>query len=270
TYVRISARLLAVVRVAQEAILTKTPVTKRDVFYRNPALFESQSTSDRLIDQLAARLKATRGALNIRASPRGMFAGLALTLYLKTGDIVTATATRGQFTPAWEDIEKVDVHENISFVLVVEKEAVFQTLLAKSFAEHQFSNGRGLLITGKGYPDLATRNLFKKLASDLPPWIPITVLVDADPYGLEILSQYIKCCGSVAGERVTWIGVFGTEWSHLGIDLNDLLLLKPQDNRKAMKMLRNLDLPNQWRLELQHMLFTQRKAEIECLASIPV
>jgi meiotic recombination protein SPO11 len=43
------------------------------------------------------------------------------------------------------------------------------------------------LITAKGQPDVATRLFVKKL-SDLD--IPILALVDADPYGLEIMSVY--------------------------------------------------------------------------------
>ncbi|KZT58603.1 DNA topoisomerase IV, alpha subunit [Calocera cornea HHB12733] len=229
-----------------------------------------QKKTFNLIEKLALKLGVSRDELNIRASPRGMFAGSALKLYTTQGDVITASATMGRHTPAWRDIDILDVHPDIAFVLVVEKEAVFQTLLAKRFADHPFCNGKGLIITGKGYPDLATRDIFKALATLLPMWIPITVLVDADPYGIEILAQYIKHCGPHVGKRVQWIGVFGTEWSDLGVDLDDLLPMKPGDNRKALKMLRAPDLPYQWRKEFEYMLFTQRKAEIECLASISV
>ena len=44
-----------------------------------------------------------------------------------------------------------------------------------------------ILITAKGQPDVATRLFVKKL-SDFD--IPILALVDADPYGLEIMSVY--------------------------------------------------------------------------------
>ncbi|EJT97317.1 DNA topoisomerase IV alpha subunit, partial [Dacryopinax primogenitus] len=242
--------------------------TLRDVFYRDPSLFDNQGVSDKLIDLLSELLGEKRGALNIRASPRGMFAGSAITLLLKSGEEITASATRGQTIPVEEDIERIDVRDDISFVVVVEKEVrTYTRVHGKSLKifSRPLLNG----LQGKGYPDLATRDLFKRLAQDLPPWVPITVLVDADPYGLDILNQFVKACDGQAGERVQWIGVFGTEWTELGIEPQQLLPLKPTDCRKAFKMLRETpDLPSRWREELQHMLFLQRKAEIECLSSL--
>lgn len=45
-----------------------------------------------------------------------------------------------------------------------------------------------VLVTGKGQPDVATRLLLKRLATEF--LLPILALTDADPYGLSILSVY--------------------------------------------------------------------------------
>ena len=91
-------------------------------------------------------------------------------------------------------------------------------------------------MQGKGYPDLATRQLVKNLSDKLPPTyalsrikhfrltmilfisIPIVALVDGDAYGLDIVSVYKF--GSVAlrheapnlvARRVQCIGVWASE-----------------------------------------------------------
>jgi meiotic recombination protein SPO11 len=49
------------------------------------------------------------------------------------------------------------------------------------------SQGPDLILQGKGQPDVATRLMVKRL-SQLN--IPIYALMDADPYGIEILTVY--------------------------------------------------------------------------------
>lgn len=71
---------------------------------------------------------------------------------------------------------------------------------------------------GKGYPDVATRQLVATLAACLPRRIPILGLVDGDPYGLDILSVYKYGSrameheeGKLAAPRVKYLGVFASE-----------------------------------------------------------
>jgi meiotic recombination protein SPO11 len=71
---------------------------------------------------------------------------------------------------------------------------------------------------GKGYPDVATRQLVATLSACLPRRIPILGLVDGDPYGLDILSVYKYGSRGMAHEgakleapRVKYLGVFASE-----------------------------------------------------------
>lgn len=43
-------------------------------------------------------------------------------------------------------------------------------------------------LKGKGYPDINTRSLLKKIWDDCH--LPIYALVDADPFGIEIMLSY--------------------------------------------------------------------------------
>ena len=47
-----------------------------------------------------------------------------------------------------------------------------------------------VIISGKGQPDVATRLFLNKVRNALN--VPILGLFDADPYGLKILSVYMK------------------------------------------------------------------------------
>ena len=72
------------------------------------------------------------------------------------------------------------------FVLLVEKDAAFMRL-----AEDRFYNTYPcIIVTAKGQPDVATRLFLRKLKLTLR--IPVLALVDSDPYGLKILSVYMK------------------------------------------------------------------------------
>ena len=58
-------------------------------------------------------------------------------------------------------------------------------------AEDRFYNNYPcIIVTAKGQPDVATRLFLRKLKATLK--IPVLALVDSDPYGLKILSVYMK------------------------------------------------------------------------------
>lgn len=178
------------------------------------------------------------------------------------------------------------------------------------------------MTQGKGYPDLATRQMVKMLSDKLPatyvvsPFsssvtissrVPFVTLVDGDAYGLDIASVYKF--GSVtlrheshrlAVPRIECIGVWASEIAsqvlhllefkdlltrtRLGIDKCELLPISRADEKKvrinpqlycismillaqARSMFRR-ELPDRWKKELVHMLFTRRKAETEIFSSV--
>ncbi|KAH9083770.1 DNA topoisomerase IV alpha subunit [Lactarius deliciosus] len=260
---------------AHEAIMDGLPVTKRSLFYRDVQLFKKQSVVDKVVDDLAATIDTTRAQLNIRASPKGLICGGGLSIRTVGGDVIHVTESEGTLIPVLEDIASFDFSNKIDWVLVVEKEAVFQTLRQLCFVRHPFSHrGTGVMITGKGYPDLATRQMVKTLSDNLPSTVPFVTLVDGDAYGLDIASVYKF--GSVtlrhesyrlAVPRIECIGLWASELASLGIDKCALLPISRADEKKARSMLRR-ELPDRWKKELVHMLYTRRKAETEILSSV--
>lgn len=71
-----------------EAILDGLPATKRDIFYKDVALFKTQKVVDNLVDDLAATFQIERSDLNIRASTKGLISGAGLTIQLLSGEVI--------------------------------------------------------------------------------------------------------------------------------------------------------------------------------------
>ncbi|KAJ7902129.1 topoisomerase acting in meiosis [Mycena olivaceomarginata] len=272
-YSRTTAQLFKVMDLIHEAIVDGVPATKRDMYYKDVALFKKQNVVDNLVDDLAATFEIDRADLNVRATSKGLVCGSGLTIHLNSGESVHATDTEGALIPAGEDIETFTVAEDVGWVLIVEKDAIFQTLCRVRFASHPALPGRGLIITGKGYPDVATRQLVATLSAFLPRRIPLLGLVDGDPYGIDILAVYKYGSRAMAHEvdklaapRVKYLGVLASELASYGVDRDALLPITKADEKKALTML-GRPIPAKWRKELSHMLHARRKAEIEVLAS---
>ncbi|KAL7421510.1 endodeoxyribonuclease [Cryptotrichosporon argae] len=218
-----------------------------DIYYKDKALFRTQSVVDSYVDDIIATAGLKRADFNLRATEKGLVASNALEICFTSGAPLSLSATHAVFTPLCGS-------------------GLFTDPLL----------GAGVLITGKGYPDLATLQLTRAIADTFPN-ARIFGLVDADPHGLDILSVYTNGSratkysydhdGLALGDRIEWLGVKVSELGRLGVRYDEMLPLSPRDVGKAMKMLQNVDLPVEWRRELCRMLMVNRKAEIEIVST---
>ena len=69
-----------------------------------------------------------------------------------------------------------------------------------------------IILTAKGQPDVATRLFLRRLKLTLN--LPVLALVDSDPYGLKILSVYMKGSMNMSYDSsnlttpdIKWLGV---------------------------------------------------------------
>lgn len=88
-------------------------------------------------------------------------------------------------------IEQMKLTISARYVIVVEKDAIFQRLVEDKI----FLVLPCILVTGKGMPDLATRMFLNKLYC-LCPELLFYGLVDWNPSGVSILSTYKYGCPS--------------------------------------------------------------------------
>lgn len=182
-------------------------LTKRHIFYQNQELFGTQARVDELVDCLALTLGVGREDLNIVATSKGLVAGQA-TVHLKDGTSIDASYNRiGSSIPLSTTIASVNT-SNIKWILVIEKDAVFRSLVSTEFWRTSAA-GLGLLVTGKGYPDLLTWS-FLHIVQRNNPNVPILVLVDYDPHGVNILRCYrwgLSRLPSPKYLKAHWIGI---------------------------------------------------------------
>ncbi|KAB5529027.1 Spo11/DNA topoisomerase VI subunit A [Coniochaeta sp. 2T2.1] len=203
--------LLRILEISRKAIATGSVVTKRNIYYQNTDLFKHQRTVDSLVDDLACTLGVGRDDLNIVAAAKGLFAG-PITLKMRNNSVIPCGLSheRGTLIPTPKLIHKIGFGQ-IEWVLVIEKEATFRTLAAAGYHTRSMA-GHGILVTGKGFPDLATRS-FLNLLHSARPHLPMYALVDYDPDGLSIFRTYQRGSASLLHEEDTvvpqlqWLGL---------------------------------------------------------------
>ncbi|KDE08955.1 hypothetical protein MVLG_01045 [Microbotryum lychnidis-dioicae p1A1 Lamole] len=278
--VRPEASVLKVIEYILDGFHRSVLASKRDYYYRAVELFGRQKVVDEIVDDIAATLCIRRSELGVGSSPKGLVSG-QISLLMSNATVMQGSTSRtGTLIPPIDQIIGIrypadgaeDYPGRIRWVLVVEKEAIFSALSSSSLLLDSIL-GRGVLITGKGYPDMATRHLLKKLSVDMP-HTPIMALVDADPHGIEILATY--ACGSrslrhekeeLVIDRMEYIGVKHDDLHNSNIDRDNLIELSARDRKKALNLLKRADLKDDWRRELQHTLHRGYKAEIEIIGS---
>ncbi|KAJ5381543.1 uncharacterized protein N7496_003971, partial [Penicillium cataractarum] len=272
--------ILRVLAIIDQTLRTGQLISKRDIYYIDPAYFKSQQTINCIIDDLAFTIGVDRAALNVEAASKGLVAG-CFRLKHESSIIMDANGTHDTTIPRIQDTDQIDI-SGARWVFIIEKEAVFHRLVRSSYPTRAIM-GDGILITGKGYPDINTREFVHQLlvASSKYARPPrFYALVDGDPHGIAIMSTYKY--GSIAHlHDNARLSLPGMEWLGLKVvdailasespGANEVLSLTPSDRRKILAMLRNNpvwsnDGPEpEWRSELQRMLFLNVKAEIEML-----
>lgn len=178
--------------------------TKRELYYRNVELFRNQESVNKAVDTLCAMLNVQECELGVMSSSKGLIAG---DLIINIGD-ERIDCTTSRAVPS-NPSAITSFESNADYVLVVEKDTVFQRLVNDGIFER--IKQRIILVTAKGYPDVNTRTLLRKMSTELRK--PIYIIVDADPHGIEIMCTYkygslMKVHNSehLAVPSIEWIG----------------------------------------------------------------
>ena len=181
-----------------EALVNNEYPTIRDLYYRGKHTikyrdhrgrtveentWDEQRESDAVLRDIEVFVGLLREEMLILSKEKGKVVG---DMRIKSGDDVIDLSRMGHgayaIEPTPDLIEFIDV--NAEFVLVVEKDAVFQQLHRAGF----WKKYKAILITSAGQPDRATRRFVRRLNEELG--LPVYVLTDADPYGWYIYSVF--------------------------------------------------------------------------------
>lgn len=236
--------------------------TVRGLYYSDPQLIRSQSRIAEARLDVCRMLNTSPLSLGILAASKGLMAG-DIRLLMTNGDILDGSSYGGAMTLP-TDPEKIDrIETDADFVLIVEKESVFQSLLSRNVF---CTMGQPfILITGKGYPDCCTRRIVHRLSEENQ--LPAYILVDADPFGIEIMLVYRHGSQAMSFSShglttpsLRWIGLHPSEIPALG---TGAVALVAGDNKKINDLLARGDLEPGVRQELRMLQDIQLKAEIE-------
>lgn len=266
--VRSVKQLVGLMRYLNDVLRRNIHVTKRDLFYQDVNLFRDQRVSDNLIEDVAAMLRVTRSSLHVIASAKGKVIG-RLTFREGRDRINAMEGLGGRAITAMVD-QVDDLESDAEFVLVIEKDAVFQRLAEDRF----FNYVPCILITASGQPDMATRMFVKRLREELE--LPILGFMDADPYGLDILRVYSIGSKSLSFETaelavpdIRWLGLLPSDLDEYDIPKETLIPMTDRDRKRALDLLEEdfVKARPEWQKQIKIMLDKDKKAEIQALSS---
>jgi len=259
---------------------------KHTIRYRGPEgkilgenTWDSQRESDSIIRDLEVFINMLREELLILSKEKGKVVG---NMRIRSGDDVIDLSKMGHgaysIEPTPDLIEFLDV--DAEYVLIVEKDAVFQQLHRAGF----WRKYKTLLITSAGQPDRATRRFVRRLSEELK--LPIYILTDSDPYGWYIYSVFK--IGSITlsyeSERLAtpWLRFLGVMPSDIFGDINIkkkpylseserrnyIIKAKERDIKRAKELINyKWFQTSRWRTEVNIFLEKEAKLEIEALTS---
>ena len=262
----ITARILSIIH---ELLEENIHATKREVFYNDVVLFKKQKESDEALEDVAAMLGVERNSLHVVASAKGAVIGRLR--FREGGDLIDCTkmGTGGKaITPLVDTIS--DIESDAEFILVVEKDAAFIRLAEDRFYEKYPS----IIITGKGQADIGTRKFLKLLVKELS--LPVFALVDSDPYGMHIMLVYAVGAKRTSYETqfltipdIKWLGVRPSDLDRFKIPKTVRIPMTDKDIERGKQLLQEEFIKSRPKYleELQLMLRTREKAEIQALAS---
>ncbi|KAL7519876.1 hypothetical protein ACHAWX_006101 [Stephanocyclus meneghinianus] len=258
-----------VLQLLHAVLLKRIHITKRDLFYTDVKLFVDQSESDGVLDDVATMIGCTRSNLHVVASDKGLVVG-RISFY-EDGDFIDCTkmGVGGKAIPPY--IDKIEnVQSDAEFILLVEKEAAYMRMAEDRF----YQRYPCIVITAKGQPDVATRMFLSRITSELQ--IPVLALVDSDPYGLKILSVYMSGSknmsydsASLTTPDIKWLGLRPSDLNKYDLPDQCRLDMTENDIKTGKELLQEAFIMKnpKWMKELQFMVKTRQKAEIQALSS---
>ena len=264
-------KLIRILWLMRDLVINNTRTTKRDIYYQMFVEFSSQAEVDRLVSVTVAMLQVPRLMLGVMATSKGLVVGDLTYTNTEGVTVDCGLAVGGDTIP--QDVTSItDIVTEARLVLVVEKDAVFQRLLEEGILTSPAMPPL-IMITGKGVPDLATRQLVRLL--HLRADLPVLLLTDCDPYGLDIMLMYkfgslamTWAAEPLAVPSSVWLGLLPSDLDSLEIPVTSTKVHTEADTKRLWEVSKRDYLGEEagneeLRQELELMWNLGRKAEIQ-------
>ncbi|CAN4077656.1 unnamed protein product [Withania somnifera] len=264
-------RVWKVMEMCYQILVQEKRATQRELYYKllcdSPDYFTSQLQVNRTIQDLVALLRCSRFSLGIMASSKGAIAGRLLLQEpdKEVVDCSTCGSSGYVISGDLELLETLTMETDARYIIMVEKHAIFQRLAE----DRVFNQIPCILITAKGFPDIATRFLLHRMCRMFPN-LPVLGLVDWNPAGLAILCTFKFGSIGMGLEayryacNVKWLGLRKDDIDQL-IPEESLVPLKPRDLQIAKSLMSSEILQDSYKEEVAAMVQSGQRAEIEAL-----
>ncbi|KYK67467.1 putative topoisomerase VIA [Toxoplasma gondii TgCatPRC2] len=246
-------------------LMTNRAATQRELFYGLVNVFDTQAQVNAQLQQIVSWLEIPRDSLNVFASQKGLVAGM---LTFVKGSLTLDCRRTGTGVLISETLVEVDrLESHASYIIVVEKDAIFQTL-----CEQQIWNIIPcILITGKGFPDFVTRKLLRRLQMSLN--IECGYVGDFDPHGISIFLSYQHGSRAFEGPLVRcavlhWIGLCFEDLEQLPVDVRLPLLSRDRALLKSLLVHPKIRDCERLQAQCSFMMEHDTKFEIEAITCL--
>ena len=216
--------ILLVLHYCHSLLQSHRTTTTREVYYFYVTHFRNQRECDQAIWEVCQLLQVPRHALGLHASSKGWLWGPNVRILSSRRRVVWDSRGDDQpqafpITAEWLGSNLTIEAPEVQCILVVEKEGIFQHLMNDGLANC-------IVVTGKGFPDVATRAAVYRLHHQLQ--VPVFGLADCDPFGVSVLQCYAGSSrrataenwfddgrGDQYGVPIQWLGLRPSQVEHL-------------------------------------------------------
>jgi meiotic recombination protein SPO11 len=231
------------------------------------------------IEDAVQLLRVPRFQLGIACSSKGLVSGPLLILQPSktSGRDGTVNCLPRHYPQGFaitgniKDIMEMKFECHATHIVIVEKDTVFQRLVAQSEKGEEMLRGV-LLVTAKGFPDVASR-MFVCRIHQMHPHIPIVGICDWNPSGASIMHLYkygsdrMVESSSCALSDIGWLGIRQSMIREIGHD--SFQKMTSRDVKVASGLVKKLKGKNNmaWAEEVECMMISGVKVDIEQLYS---
>jgi DNA topoisomerase-6 subunit A len=245
--------------------------TKHTIEGTKENTFDDQSESDPIIEDLEVTIDSLREELGLFAENRGAMVG-PMTI-VDNGDTIDLTrmGSGGWAIPSIvEDYVIQFKNCKAEYILLIEKGAVWNRFNQDRYWERN----KCLIVHGQGQPPRGVRRLLYRMHNELH--LPVFVLTDNDPWGYYIYSVVKQGSINLAFEsvrmaipKVRFVGMSSFDVDRFNISKTVTIAMKDEDTRRAKEIMAYPWFKNkkEWQKEIQQMLKTGVKLELEALSS---
>ena len=275
---------IRVAEVCKQLIDRSDSTSIRDLFYNlkmpiktvpgqpsaKELIFNDQSESDPIIEDVEVAVAALREELGVHAETKGAMVGPMQ--IIDNGDRINlaAVGSGGWAVPSIVEPDVIQfVRHNAKYVLLIEKGAVWQRFNKDRYWE----KNKCMIIHGGGQPPRGVRRLVFRMHNELK--LPVYVLVDNDPWGYYIYSVIKQGSINLAFESqrmavpaARFVGMSSYDAARFDIPSHVPMPLTDEDRRRA-KEIRNYPwfAKKPWQREIKHMESLGVKLELEALSN---